>query len=113
MFVLAPRLEKFSLWRMLNSNAKLISLIWLKVPTFLGKSLLHNTPNNSVVCLLFLLKFVCIFFFAARSSVSGAVDVSETSERIGIRTAEHKEIHALISYKGMYNPVNFFVQRKN
>ena len=72
----------------------------MKVPTFLGKSLLDNAPNKSVVCLLFLLKFAYIFF-AARSSVSGAVDVSETSERIGIRTAEHKEIHALISYKGM------------
>ena len=52
------------------------------------------------------------FFFAARSSVSGAVDVSETSERIGIRTAEHKEIHALISYKGMYNPVIFLSKEK-
>ena len=56
---------------------------------------------------------ICLHFFAAaRSSVSGAVDVSETSERIGIRTAEHKEIHALISYKGMYNPVNFFYPKK-
>ena len=73
---------------------------------------MDNVPNKSVVCLLFLLKFVCISFFAARSSVSGAVDVSETSERIGIRTAEHKEIHALISYKGMYNPVNFFLSKE-
>ena len=56
---------------------------------------------------------ICLhFFFAARSSVSGAVDVSETSERIGIRTAEHKEIHALISYKGMYNPVIFFLSKE-
>ena len=33
------------------------------------------------------------------SSVSGN-DVSETSEALGIRNAEHREIHALISYKG-------------
>ena len=33
------------------------------------------------------------------SSVSGN-DVSETSEALGIRNAEHREIHALISFKG-------------
>ena len=55
--------------------------------------------QKSQLFVYFLKKMFFIFF--SRSSVSGGVDVSETSERIGIRTAEHKEIHALISYKGI------------